>query len=1255
MRVRLPGKSLRLVVCLAMLGAFVPAYAVATEEAPPKVAGEVVLPPGTVGELGDSAKAAAPVAPEGSSSPLRDAVGGDKSRPAAADHATGQVIVRFKSGVSAAAVTTANARIGAKTTARFPMVSGLQLVTLTSGLTVEQAIAKYEALPEVAYAQPNYIVQVTALDPDDSRYAEQWHLKNTGQNGGTADADIDADEAWSFQTGSSATVIGVIDTGLDYTHPDVNDNVWVNSGETPGDGIDNDLNGYVDDVRGWNTYANGNDPYDENGHGTHVAGLLGAEGNNALGVSGVNWNVSIVPIRAFDAYGNATSADLLEAFAYADALGLKIVNASWGYTGMIDQAEYDAMAAMPDTLFVCAAGNEGADNDVTPFYPASYDLPNILSVGATDNTDAAASFSNFGATTVDVFAPGVDDLSTIPGVPDLTREGDTEIYRENFDSLDDWQPSVYNTPGLAWGLSSDYSWSPGTSMMYTGYGNNQGVYMLKSTPLDLSSASNPWMHFRMGYSTEDGWDYTYYGIYDADTDIWYELSPSGAGYSGYRQPWESGDFAADLSPWVGHTDIYPYFGFESDGSVSGQDFSGFFGVWVDDLVVVDDGVVFEDGFDTASSGWTVNGNFPDPFRWNWDGGNGTNGDPAHYGCWKANPYLDNEWASLTSGPLDFTNLDHADLAFSAYWNLETWCDYLHVQVSTDGGSSWTTYASWDGYSGGWVRRTLSLDALVGEPDVRIRFALTSDSSVIYDGAWVDDVLITGAGSWTSGTTYSHAYRTMSGTSMASPVATGVAGLLLSRYPAMTTSQLKAGVMDYAEPVAGLSSKCVTGARVNVMDSFVGLDNAPAAVADTFYCNEDGSINANVLANDADAEGDAICVTQMSSPSNGVLTFPGDGTFTYTPNANWNGSDSFTYKGSDGIADSAVVSVSLTVNAVNDAPVAADDNASCTEDSPVVIAVLANDSDIENDTLTPVKMSDPANGAVVLNADKTFTYTPNPNWFGADSFTYKVNDGGLDSGIATVHIGVANSACATADSYKVQANGMLAIVAPGLLANDSAGDSLWVVRDSGPSHGLLSLNPDGSFIYVPNQGFVGIDTFTYHATDGMIDTSVVTVTLDVRPFGPPVDNAQGVIYRFYNIKTGAHFYTLSLEERNSVLQKYQGIYCYEGPAFWSFAAEGSVPVHRFFNLFTGSHFYTADESERAMVQTLYPYLYKYEGTAFHVFTAPGAGRVPVYRFWNPTTGLHFYTANEAEKANVQANLAKYWKYEGVGFYVLDGSI
>ncbi|WP_386780359.1 S8 family serine peptidase [Luteolibacter ambystomatis] len=258
------------------------------------------------------------------------------------------------------------------------------------------------------------------VSPNDPMLSSEWALRAPSSGSGG----IDALHAWAVSTGGTGAVIAVIDTGVDRSHPELQGNLWTNTGEIPNNGIDDDHNGYIDDVNGWDFANNDALPADGHGHGTHVAGTIAARGNNAAGVSGVCWSARIMPVKFLADNGSGYTSDAVKAVAYATRMGAKISNNSWGGGGY-SQALYDAInqAAQAGDLFVASAGNDAADNDVTPQYPSSYQLPNVVSVASTDERDNLSYFSNRGAATVDIAAPGSNILSLQPGGGYASKSG----------------------------------------------------------------------------------------------------------------------------------------------------------------------------------------------------------------------------------------------------------------------------------------------------------------------------------------------------------------------------------------------------------------------------------------------------------------------------------------------------------------------------------------------------------------------------------------------------------------------------------------------------------------------------------------------------------------------------------------------------------------------------------------------------------------------------------------------------------------
>ncbi|SKA99253.1 Serine protease, subtilisin family [Prosthecobacter debontii] len=282
--------------------------------------------------------------------------------------------------------------------------------------TVPDMVARISAMKSfVRYAEPDYIMSANAV-PNDSSFNLLWGMNNTGESGGVVDADIDAPEAWNLATGSASVKVAVIDSGIDQTHPDLVPNLWTNPDEIAGNGVDDDGNGYVDDVHGWDFVNSDANPTDDNGHGTHCAGTIGAVGNNGSGVAGVCWNVSLIGLKFLDASGSGSLTDAVEAIAYATQLGVTLTSNSWS-GGDYAQAMKDVIdeAGEAGVLFVTVAGNSSNNVESFPEYPGSYTSGNLIAVAATTYQETLADFSNYGAVSTDLAAPGQDIYSTVPG------------------------------------------------------------------------------------------------------------------------------------------------------------------------------------------------------------------------------------------------------------------------------------------------------------------------------------------------------------------------------------------------------------------------------------------------------------------------------------------------------------------------------------------------------------------------------------------------------------------------------------------------------------------------------------------------------------------------------------------------------------------------------------------------------------------------------------------------------------------------
>lgn len=343
-----------------------------------------------------------------------------------------EVLVKFRPEVNLAEIQKIAARNNDKIEDEIEAVKNLISIDDLDGQDAEKVAEQYRRMTDlVLYAEPIVQIKLEPTEtyreviskpsdepnlPNDPMFADQWALKNAGQNGGKENADIAAVKAWAKTKGSKKVVVAVLDTGVDYLHLDLITNMWIRPDSVP-QYRDDEL-GVFNDLHGFNAAENLTDPMDDNGHGTHCAGVIGAEGNNEQGIAGINWQVEIMPLKFLGRGGSGTTKDAIEAINYAidrkqKGVNVRVISASWGSTAYSKALE-DAIRAAGEQgiLFVAAAGNDGGDNDKRPHYPSNYNLPNVISVAALDRADNLASFSNYGAKTVHIAAPGKDIIST---------------------------------------------------------------------------------------------------------------------------------------------------------------------------------------------------------------------------------------------------------------------------------------------------------------------------------------------------------------------------------------------------------------------------------------------------------------------------------------------------------------------------------------------------------------------------------------------------------------------------------------------------------------------------------------------------------------------------------------------------------------------------------------------------------------------------------------------------------------------------
>jgi thermitase len=499
----------------------------------------------------------------------------------------GQAIVRFEPGTSSRERRAARARADVRF-GRSLEVARAQVVEVDG--SVGAAVRRLERQPDVAYAQPNYRYRALAVD---TFVGELWGLTDSA----LPDPGVNAFSAWNTTQGTGE-VIAVVDTGVDLTHPDVSPNLWTNPGELPGNGVDDDANGVVDDVRGADFVdrvggvATG-DPDDFNFHGTHVAGTTAALDDNGLGIAGVAPDSRIMAVRVLDGDGSGSSADIGDGIAYAAREGADVINLSLGGPGAFDDLMSDGVdaAAQQDAVVVVAAGNEASNNDdpATPVVPCNLPQSNLICVAAVNEAGNRASFSNFGTTSVDVAAPGTNILSakTDWGAP---------VFTEDFNNaaLTGWD-FFLDGDGTVWGTSTTVFTEGSRSAADSpagNYPNNAYSEMFTHDPVDLSGRRGCRMHF------------------DLDQDVHFsDLFVAGAATSTSLfdvAPFENsvGFFPAEvsISDVDGRPDVLPIFALDTDGAANAD------GVYIDRLRLLCRDTTYVDqitsvaNYDQATSG-----------------------------------------------------------------------------------------------------------------------------------------------------------------------------------------------------------------------------------------------------------------------------------------------------------------------------------------------------------------------------------------------------------------------------------------------------------------------------------------------------------------------------------------------------------------------------------------------------------------------------------------------------------------------------
>ena len=642
-----------------------------------------------------------------------------------------------------------------------------RLVKLAAGTEVARARADLLRSGQVELVEYNYEVKAM-LTPNDPSFSNLWGLHNIGQTGGTVNADVNGPEAWDQQTDGRTVVVAVVDTGIAYDHPDLAANMWVNPGEIPNNGIDDEGNGYTDDVHGYNFVTNTGNPYDDHGHGTHVAGTIGAVGNNGVGVVGVNWNARIMAVKFLDSSGSGSVANAINAILYASNNGAKVLNNSWGGGGF-SQALLDAINSsnQAGAIFVASAGNSANNNDINPAYPASYNAPNIISVAATDHLDSMASFSNYGLKTVHLGAPGVFIYSTTPFTGNVCCSDPTGYKLLNGTSMAAPQVSGAATllfsrfPGINLHqvrdrlLASTDSIAALLGKTVTGGRLNVASAMVSDTiapapvidlaPLSVSTNTAALRWTATGDDAATGTASSYELRYSTGL-IDEKTFASATLVSDTPKPSGSGTVESfTVSGLMPNTNYY--FALRVKDKVGNS--SALSNVLLVRTKAVK--VIFNDSMETSTTQWTVAGSdgVSGPALWHISPHRFSSATTAmYYGKESTLNYNTGtrNFGSITSIPISLVGQTEARLSFSYFLQKEDAVnfDVAKVQVSTDDGASWIDIvASLPATPTGMMSRSYNLSAYDGQT-IRVRFNFdTMDADFnAFEGFVVDDVVVT---------------------------------------------------------------------------------------------------------------------------------------------------------------------------------------------------------------------------------------------------------------------------------------------------------------------------------------------------------------------------------------------------------------------------------------------------------------------------------------------------------------------------------
>lgn len=910
-----------------------------------------------------------------------------------------------------------------------------------------QKLSGQRTLGNVAYFYPLLSRPLsTEFVPNDTLYTSQWHLNNTGQSGGVAGEDARLQGAWDVSQGLGAT-IAIVDNGVEYTHPDLAGNLWVNPGEIAGNGIDDDGNGFIDDTRGWDFVSNDNDPAPNlaaDFHGTAIAGVAAAVGNNGLGVAGAAFRAKYVPIRLLAGESPVLPSDLLISQAVSYKLqNIDVANHSYGVNSNLyqplmplTQAAYQTAATTgrggKGEVIVRSAGNNNTDINRDPLRNSRY----IMSVGSVNDSGIKATNSSFGAPLI-VVAPSSRGTAAVPN--DTGSITTTDLTGAN----------GYN--GLA-------------DQNYTNRsGDTSTAAALVSGVVGLMLSKNPTLTYR---DVQAILARTARRNNPTDTD-WVQ---NGAGL------------------WVNHK--YGY------GVVDATAAVNMASTWTNLTAeqVVTSGTLSPNLAipDANTTGITVTATLPNSvpkIEWVEVEIN----IPNH--TWIGDLNVELTAPSGTKSTLTTNNISD-----SADGLVRTFTTYRHLGEAS--GGTWSVKV-WDSFSGDtgtlatWKLNVYGSSPLIGTSDT---YTTPEDTQLLVPqpGVLSNDTGATSA-QLVSTTTKGTLTFFANGSFRYVPNANynnSIGG------PDSFTYRPQNGATLGNLTTVTINITPVNDAPVANPDGF------PSTLYIVKPGKTLSIPSRGVLLNDTDIDNNPSTLTaiQTSAAFRGNATLSSNGAVTYTPYATSSGQDFINYQAYDGALFSNTANVTFLVNSQ---PVSVNDQFFTIVGQGIGGSVIINDSDFDNNPMTAKLISSTSNGLLVLNANGTFTYSPTPGFFGIDTFTYRCDDQYYDASnpdqignVATVMIRVDRLPVANPDSFNIKQGSTLEIFSPGLLQNDTDadigifGDILQAQLVTNTTHGTLTFAANGYFKYTPNAGYSGPDSFTYRVTDGIFFGNTTTVSLNV---------------------------------------------------------------------------------------------------------------------------------------------------------------